>query len=256
MSTAPYSARQGLAGRITRWSARLLARHPLAVIPLQPIVSVSFDDFPQSAATVAAAALERRGWRGSFYASAGLAGTVNHLGRMFDAGDLVRLEEAGHEIGCHTFGHGDAAAMRAADVETDVERNAQALAKMGLRTPPVTFAFPYGEASVGAKRRLMRRFKALRSVRPGVNRGRADRALLRVAAMEGGSEGIDRAIAAIQSLVARSEWVVLYGHDVRDNPSLWGCTPAELERVLDAVSASGALVLPVRDAIEAVSRPR
>ncbi len=247
---APYVPRAGLIGKAMRLRARAFARYPLAIRLERPLVSVSFDDFPRSAATVAREALERRGWRGTYYASAGLAGQVNHLGRLFAAEDIVSLEAAGHEIGCHTFSHGDASRSRPFDLIADVERNCLALGQMGLTQAPTTFAFPYGQASPAAKRALMTRYRALRSVRPGINRDGADRALLTVAALEGGEAGIARAIALIEAACREPGWVILYGHDVRDEPSPWGCTPAELERVLAAVAASDAEVLTVRGALD------
>ena len=150
---APYVPGSGLwAGLARRW-ARVAARTPLKIGTDHAIVTFTFDDFPKSAVTAGGGALEKRNWRGTYYASAGYAGGHTHHGAMFDAGDLLTLDRKGHEIACHTYGHVDAAAIRTADLIKDVARNARALEAMGLETPLESFAFAYGEATPAANPR-------------------------------------------------------------------------------------------------------
>ena len=47
-------------------------------------------------------------------------------------------------------------------------------------------------------------------------------------------------------------WLVFYTHDVSARPSLYGCTPATLERVVQCVAAAGIRILTVGDAAAAV----
>ena len=35
----------------------------------------------------------------------------------------------------------------------------------------------------------------------------------------------------------RRAWLILYTHDVREDPSPWGCTPAALARLIDRARA-------------------
>jgi peptidoglycan/xylan/chitin deacetylase (PgdA/CDA1 family) len=247
---AVYVPPGGLTGKLRRLRARLGARHRLAIRLDTPLVSITFDDFPRSAATRGRDALERRGWRGTFYASACYAGQTTHLGEMYRSEDIADLARRGHEIGCHTHSHLDASGTALDEVIADVARNAQALAEMGCRQTLTTFAFPYGETRPEVKTALMRRFRVLRGVKAGINRNGADGALLRAVAIDGGETRIARAVAYARSLAMRPGWLILYGHDVRDDPSPWGCTPAQLERVLDAVAESGTEVLPVREALD------
>ena len=76
--------------------------------------------------------------------------------------------------------------------------------------------------------------------------------MLQSVPIDGGEAGIDRAVEAAQSLIGHPGWLIYYAHDVQDTPTQWGCTPAQLERVCEAVSASGARVMTVSEAMQAL----
>ena len=252
MSEASYIPASGLSGKLQRLSARLFARRPLRIDLDAPLVSFTFDDFPKSAATTGAALLEARGWAGTYFAAGGFCGGRTHHGEMFDDDDLKRLRTAGHEIACHTFSHDDAASTPAQSVLADVDRNATFLKSIAHDAPLETFAFPYGEATPLLKSELSVRFAALRGVRPGVNRGRADRALLKAVPLDGGLEGLHRALDAVRDAVRAPGWLIFYGHDVQDLPTPWGCTPDFLAAVVEAVAAARAQVLPMNAALKQI----
>lgn len=246
--TAPYQPPSGPAGRVRRLAARFAARDPLDYRLSRSLVSFSFDDAPKSAATTGAAMLEAHGWRATYYIASGFEGGVTHLGAMHDADDLVRLAAVGHEIGCHTFTHADAAGQPADTTTEDCARNRVRLAELGVPAPR-TFAFPYGEASPDAKRALRGQYAALRGVRHGVNRSGMDRALLKAVALDGEAAGLDAALDAVLDAAHRPGWLIFYGHDVRETPSRWGCTPEFLETVCDAVASCGLEVVTVANAL-------
>lgn len=231
-----------------RWT-RLVARAPLRIDLDHAIVTFTFDDFPKSAAVAGAAALERRGWRGTYYAAAGYAGQTTHHGAMFDAGDLRRLGAAGHEIACHTYSHLDASRVSDTRLLADIDRNARALAELGLAETPVSFAFPYGEATPASKLALNKRFSTLRGIQAGINRGTVDRGLLKAVPVDGGETGIARAVEAAGTLPRHPGWLIYYAHDIQDTPTPWGCTPEDFERVCEAVEASGARVMTMAEAV-------
>ena len=77
---APYTPGSGLGAALNRRWVRLAARQPMRIDLDHAIVTFTFDDFPKSAATTGAAVLERHGWRGTYYASAGYAGGETHHG--------------------------------------------------------------------------------------------------------------------------------------------------------------------------------
>jgi len=249
---APYIPSSGIVSKFNRQWARFTAKAPIDVDLDHAIVTFTFDDFPKSAATIGASMLEKRDWLATFYASASFAKENTHHGVMFDKSDLKRLTEAGHEIGCHTFEHLDCTQATAADVITSIDKNTRALQKMGLETPLESFAFPYGEATPSVKRVLGERFSTLRGIRSEINRGKSDRHLLKSVPLDGGEAGIKKAVEAAEALTQHPGWLIYYAHDVQDNPTEWGCTPAQLEEVCQAVERSGARVLTMSQAITAL----
>lgn len=242
MSQAAYIPSSGLAGKVKRQLARRLARSPLSIREGH-FVSFTFDDFPKSAVDVGAAALERHGWRGTWYAAMGFADGDTHHGAMFDAGDIARLDAAGHEIACHTRSHLDVASAPLATTLDDAARNTEKLKGLGVEIS--NFAFPYGEATPAAKRALGERYRSLRGVQPGINRDGADRRLLKAVGVDGGEAGLARALGHLNSLHDAPGWLIFYMHDVQHHPTEWGCTPDQLERLCDAVAQSEADVLTV-----------
>lgn len=253
MGLAAYIPSGGLVGKLKRQAARRLAKAPMAITLERPLVSFSFDDFPKSAAQAGAEILEGYGWRATYFAGGGFAGGENHLGKLFDIGDLKRLHANGHEIACHTFSHIDIARTPLAKVEAEIDRNRAFLSACGFEAPLETFAFPYGQASLDAKRALSGRFKALRGVNPGINRGRADRALLKAVPLDGGEPGLERALGWIKELKREPGWLIFYGHDVRDKPGEWGCTPHFLKTVCQAVEAAGCDVETIAGALKRIA---
>ena len=79
----------------------------------------------------------------------------------------------------------------------------------------------------------------LRGVKPGINRDGADGALLHAVPLDGGEKGLKHALAWIEEAKRKPGWLIFYGHDVRDAPGAWGCTPAFLKTVVQAVEDAG-----------------
>jgi len=251
MSDTVYVPSGGITGKVKRLAARRLARAPLSIPSDRKIVSITFDDFPKSAVDVGASILEARDWRGTWYASMGFMGGDTHHGAMFDAGDIERLANAGHEIACHSWSHMDAASAPLETFMADAARNTEELQGLGAQID--SFAYPYGEASPASKTALGRRYASLRGVQRGINRHGADRHLLKAVGIDGGQAGIDTALQFAKELSDAPGWLIYYVHDIQDDPTPWGCTPEQFNRVLDAIAASGSDVLTVGDAVRALA---
>lgn len=230
--------------RITQWRSAHSAELRFAA----PMLSVCFDDFPRSAARTGAALLEAYGGRGAFYAAAGLAGKVGPCGRNFLPSDARRLAAAGHEVGCHTFTHGDCAQLPVAAALADIDANNQAIARMGCPSPARTLAYPYGETTLALKQALKQRFAAARGIAPGLNVGRVDLMQLRAYPLFGAG-AVARLEAAIVQAAQRNAWLIAFTHDVSEAPSPWGARAAELEAVLKAARRAGMAILPVSAAL-------
>ena len=247
MTAHAYTPPRNLRAKLRRRLTQNRAARPATLRFDQPLLSISFDDFPVSAATLGADILESHGARGTFYAAAGLAESAGPSGRNFSPADLMRLAARGHEIGCHTFSHADCAQREAFDALQDLARNRDAFAAMGA-APARTLAYPYGETSLALKQALPPRFVCARGVTPGPNLGRADLAQLRAYAMFG--KPFDAMRAALKRAAKRNAWLIGFTHDIADAPSPWGTRASDLDALLAAARSLGFAILPVGAALD------
>lgn len=241
-----YSADRSLKGKLRRRLVRLVNTRPLATAPSRPMVSFTFDDAPMTSAVAGAALLETRGLAGTYYVSAGLAGTEAPMGVCAEPVDYRRLAKAGHEIACHTYSHLDCGRATGPAALADVVRNAEAVAAWDVGEM-VSFAYPYGEVAGGPKGTLAKRFSTLRALHHGLVEKGTDLNQLPAVGIEG-PEGETVARKWLAQAKARNAWLILYTHDVRPDPSPWGCTPEVLARLIDQATADGFDVVTVREA--------
>jgi len=152
-----------------------------ARLPRRPIV-LTFDDGYENYATRAAPLIEDRGWAGTVFVVAGLAGKTNDWDNR--QGDVVEplmgfetlrdLVKRGHEIGSHTFSHVRLGHVPIEVAEVEVVRAKEALeAGIGQRVP--YFCYPYGDHN-SEVRRLVREagHEGATTVRRGKNRPETD----------------------------------------------------------------------------------
>lgn len=213
-----------------------------------PIVSFSFDDFPRTAYSTGGAILESFGARGTYYVAPGLIKTSNELGEQFHLEDLHSLIEKGHELGSQTFSHISSRSGSCAAFLEDVEKGRQSLWKM-TGTGTANFAYPFGDVTVASKRVLEPVLASCRSIIPGVNGPDVDLNLLRANRLYGDTDKC----ATIRELIAenakREGWLIFYTHDVRPQPSIYGCTPALFEAVVSDAVESGSRIVTVGAAL-------
>lgn len=102
---ASYKIRRDVFEQHLEAIARRIAQPPrLALNPPEdrtPHVFLTFDDGGRSAYTVIADALERRGWRGHFFVTAGQIGQPTFLAPP----EIRELHNRGHVIGAHSYSH-------------------------------------------------------------------------------------------------------------------------------------------------------
>lgn len=232
----PYSADRSLGGKLRRRYARLVHRRPARLGLTRPVVSFTFDDIPESAAHAGAAVLEANEARGTFYICTGLADHEGHMGRFANADEVRALAARGHEVACHTRDHIDCHRASDATLLEDTADNVARLKALGATARH--FAFPYGEVSPHAKALLAPHYGSLRGVHAGMVRGGDDLNQLPAVGIEG-EDGEAVARAWIDRAVAENAWLILFTHDVRENPSAWGCTPGALDRLAAHAKAAG-----------------
>lgn len=240
--------------RLTAVARRRLARRRVALRCAPPVASFTFDDVPLSAYATGAHLLESHGAHGTFYVAGGLVGARGRDEPMLGAEEIRDLAARGHEIGCHTHDHAKPAGRTAPEFEADLARNARALGVVLPGTTLSSFAYPFGEVTLGLKRAAGARFGTCRTICRGVNAGGADAAFLLANALYGMSPDPGRIDRLLASTVARSGWVIFYTHDVRAKPSRYGCTPEHLDAVIRRVCAAGVEILPVGAALEHATR--
>jgi peptidoglycan/xylan/chitin deacetylase (PgdA/CDA1 family) len=246
-----YAADASLKGKLRRRYVRLFQRKRAHVRLDRPMLSISFDDVPMSSAREGADIVEAAGARATFFISVGLCGRDGPMGLNATEAEVAALAVRGHEIGCHSFSHLDCGQARAREIDHDVEANRARLARCVVREP-ATFAYPYGDVSIDAKRVVGRRFRAARALHAGMIDGACDLNQLPAVGIEG-PDGATTAAKWLDRAVARKAWLILYTHDVRNDPSDWGCTPAALELLLARAKQLGFEIRPVSEALDRIA---
>lgn len=240
--------------QMRRRAARYLAVEAVEIAPEKGVFSLSFDDFPASAWTEAGPVMKAHGVTATYYVCGGLCDGVNMGRDQYRLEHLQALHAAGHEVGCHTFGHTSALRMDAEALRLSLDANAAWVARRLDGHRMATFAWPFGDATVSAKRVVRGRFAMARGVRGGINAGREDRALIKSIGLESRRlPGYDLE-GLMAETAARRGWLNAYGHDVSDRPTDYGCTPDDLDRVLRLAKAAGLQIMPVGEAWGVVAR--
>jgi peptidoglycan/xylan/chitin deacetylase (PgdA/CDA1 family) len=233
--------------RLSRFAARHIACRWLPLNQQRGVVSFSFDDVPASACRAGADIFERYQLCASFYVCGQLTDGIEQKQPCHSVSDLQRLQANGHEIGCHTYSHTHCANADLRRLEQDWDRNQSFFQQHGLQT--TGFAFPFGAYDLPAKLAARRRFAYSRITGGGTQLGKADLSALRAQALY--ADQID--LQLIEQLIAQTAtqggWLILYSHEVTENPGPWGTTPAQLEAAIQMALNASCKVLPVRDAI-------
>jgi peptidoglycan/xylan/chitin deacetylase (PgdA/CDA1 family) len=242
-----------LGDKLSRLLARKLVTKRLAMRNARPMVSFTFDDAPVSAADGGARLLEQYQARGTYYISGGGCGAMSPGGTLAAAGQVQALHARGHEIGCHTYSHAAVSDVDDDALTSELERNRSFLEAIDARIAVRNFAYPYGDLSFPAKRRLETYFDSCRSLRPGVNAGVADLGALKSCELQNSSIDRQGILDIIAETVRRNGWLVFTCHDVAPEPSRFGVSPDLLAFALETARAAGCQIAPVREALRAVS---
>ncbi|PHR94200.1 MAG: hypothetical protein COA69_00980 [Robiginitomaculum sp.] len=248
MMNTPHEPSRSITSRVARKLLPYRARRELRFQTSRPVVSFTFDDFPRSAIYNGSDILEKQGWHATFYVAASLMEIDNHHGPHFRAQDIHDLHARGHEIAGHTYAHVDCEHLGTQQTLLEIDHNKAALEALGHTAPLEHFAYPYGTTNVDLKRELQTRFKTLRGIAPHVHVGKADLNGLYSAPIFSG-EKLEHTLRLIHGLKTRPGWLTLFAHDICETPSEWGCTSKDFLRVVQAVQQSGALVLPIGQAL-------
>ena len=252
--------RQPWSSKLFNWYKRNAAarvfRQPIALRLSLPVVSFTFDDFPQSALHLGGAILKSYGLAGTYYASLGLLGLDSVSGRLCTRDDLAAALEQGHELGCHTFSHCHAWDTDGVTFEHSIVENQVALAEIIPGASFRSLAYPQSLPRPSVKRACARHFVCCRSGGQTFNAGKTDLNHLSAYFLEKAGENIQAVKDLIEHNKRSNGWLIFATHDVSPNPSPYGCSPTFFEAVIRYAAESGARILPVVTAVEAIQRAR
>jgi len=214
-----------------------------------PIVSFTFDDFPRSAYHVAGRILEDFGARGTYYVAGGLMNVTNELGELFSREDLFSALKCGHELGSQTFRHTSCRKSSLKDFSADVQQGKQLIEEI-VGHSATNFAYPYGHVTLRSKRALGPQLSSSRSIIPGFNGPDVDLNLLRANRLYGDVDQLAKMADLIRQNARHKSWLIFYTHDVRPNPSEYGCTPELFEAVVGLATQSASRLLTTQQVLQ------
>jgi peptidoglycan/xylan/chitin deacetylase (PgdA/CDA1 family) len=217
-----------------------------------PLVSFTFDDFPRSALLVGGTILRRFGLTGTYYASFGLMGQTAPTGSIFERRDLDVLLEQGHELGCHTFDHCHSWETQTELFEKSILQNEKARREIIPGVHFKTLSYPISPPRPLTKRRAAAHFAACRGGGQTFNVGMTDSTYLAAYFLEKSRDKPEAVNSVIEQNRRARGWLILATHDISRNPTPYGCTPEFFERIVRSAVASGARILPVGEALDAL----
>ncbi|RWX81116.1 hypothetical protein EPK99_01935 [Neorhizobium lilium] len=255
--TAPATTYE-VAVNLLRGSSRRLSRmvpfRPHMLQLNRPVVSFTFDDFPQSAADAAAPALEDAGMRGTFYYAGGLAGRSENGQKIAGPDTVSDLFRRGHEIGAHTHKHLDVHRTPTGALLDDVELNKKEIAQLTDGRAPTSFAYPFGKLDLRSKFVLRHQFTSLRGIQTGTNSGLVDLAHLKAQELYDCSSTLDGIGRILDRLATKPAWIIFYTHDVKRKPTDIGCSPEYFRQVVGEVERRNLPVATVAGVLAGVIR--
>jgi peptidoglycan/xylan/chitin deacetylase (PgdA/CDA1 family) len=215
----------------------------------RPLISFSFDDFPESAFRVGGAILKHYGLNATYYASLGLIGSDSVSGRMFGPTDLKLICQQGHELGCHTYSHCHSGNTATSTFEKSIIENRSALCKLVPEAEFRTFSYPISCPRPFTKLRTSRHFICCRGGGQTYNFGPTDLNNLAAFFLEKSQDKIRPVKELIDQNRQARGWLIFATHDISDNPTPYGCTPTFFDEVVRYAVDSGAYILPVVEAL-------
>ena len=212
----------------------------------KPLISFTFDDFPASSYFQALPILDKYGIKATYYVAMGLEGRNMFNESLFSKEMVAELQRNGHEIASHTFNHLRCRDIKSDELRQDLNRNNQALTEL-TGEPVFSFSYPFGDLSVGSKKITGQLFTSSRGIQPGINAKVVDLNLLKANKIYS-QLPLSSPLGLIRQNAERKGWLVFYTHDIKSNPSPYGCTPEYFEEVVKSAVESGAEIVTVRQA--------
>lgn len=248
--TVPFLSR--LSSSASRGAARYIPTRRQLLRNRGPLVSFTFDDVPDTAFTNGAAVLDSHGVKGTFYIAPGILGSVDEHWRVLTAEQVAELHRRGHEIGCHTQSHVRVQSLSYEETERETRASRQAFSRICGGGEFNNFAYPFGVVSMPRKLQLQEHFTSCRGIYQEINAGSVDLGLLRA------FELYDRSLTPrcierlVDDTVRCNGWLIFYTHDVVENPSWIGCSPALLDSAVRIAESRGAECVSIAEGLSRI----
>jgi peptidoglycan/xylan/chitin deacetylase (PgdA/CDA1 family) len=197
----------------------------------EAVISFSFDDAPQSALQNGRGLLNNYGYKGTYFISLSLAEKTRPGGPYFNSDLLEEIVAEGGELGCHTYNHIHLYTVHPNELRSDLKLNQKRIAELVPGYTFQNFAYPWGEQRISTKRVISENFVCARGVNGGINSRHPDLNNLWSNQLAH-SLPLQQVYALIDEVIRIKGWLIFYTHDVQENPSHWGCSPAYLESIL------------------------
>lgn len=233
-------------GKLHQYSARLLNQTRRALPEGQKVVSLCFDDFPESAASQGAAVLQQAGARGTFYTCFGLLGQEGYGGKLAQLWQVQALQEAGHEIGCHTYNHVNASFNALEKFSKACAENKKTADALSIKL--LQFSYPEGGMSRNSKQFIKQNYQSARGGFYGINKGGIDVHCLRSVPLY--MNRLQKISSYVDALAAKGGWLILYTHDVSNTPSEQGISLQALGDVLKTLRQKNIAIRPVGQVVQ------
>jgi len=222
------------------------------VVTLRPAAAMAtftFDDFPRSAYETGGKIMEAAGTRATYFVVGSYMGRTIDGVEQYNEATLKAVHAAGHEIGCHTFDHKELGTNGSRFTRETCDRNLRFFQQtLGTTDTMTSFAYPYGDASRAVKGEISHRFPLGRGVRRRLNSDKVDLAQIDIVSLEMRHARELDLKNIIAEAVAKKSWIVFLSHDVSENPSPYGSTPAMIEEALNCLRSASMPVLTMKAA--------
>jgi peptidoglycan/xylan/chitin deacetylase (PgdA/CDA1 family) len=235
--------REKAIGKARQYEALLRAQSKHRLPEGVKVISLCFDDFPQSAAEHGAPILEDAGLRGTFYTCFGMLGTGQHA----KIDDIIRLHKRGHDIGCHTHDHINCSFNPIEIFETNCQQNIKIAAELKIQLEH--FCYPQGGITLAAKRMAKTMYTSARGGFWGINQNGFDAYCLKSVPLYQGH--LEQVYNYIERLDKEGGWLMLYTHDVSNTPSEHGITDESLKQLIAICREKNIAIKTVSDAMKA-----
>jgi peptidoglycan/xylan/chitin deacetylase (PgdA/CDA1 family) len=236
-------------GKIERRLARYLNRSDADLARHTAVVTFTLDDAYSGACSIGSEIIEKAGGRATYYVCGGFDQLRSGNGKYHSAAELRRLQAGGHEIACHGFDHLNYQAAGSDDIHRDLELNSRYFQEIGIKSPR-NFAYPYGCVSPRVKKDCAGRFRSLRGVQPGTNKGRVDLSLLKAVPLYSSRLNTAKVETMVRQARFGGGWLIFFGHEVTTEPNSFDMTPELLSCAVSAAADNEIPILTVNAALD------